>query len=128
MESTLKRWTLFFLTMTLVLLLTSCSYERKDPVTNLEFEEKHLFTLTDGCKVSKVRAQEMPAIYRIKCPDGSGGGTHSCGKNCTLSYSTEPKLSEEQEVEVRKIAALLKLTPSEKQLLGLMPEQPKENK
>lgn len=125
MESTLKRGALFFLVMTFLLLATACSYERTDPQTGRAFEEKHLLTLEDGCKVSEVRGRDLYTIYRIKCSDGTGAASYSCGKNCKAQVTYEIKLTPEQEEELKKKKALAKLTPAEQQALGLMPEPEK---
>ncbi len=125
MESNLKHGALFFLIVTLLLLVTGCNYERTDPMTGRAFEEKHLFTLEDGCKVSEVRGRDLYTIYRIKCSDGTGAASYSCGKSCKAQVTYEIKLSPEQEEELKKKAALAKLTPAEKQALGLMPEPEK---
>lgn len=76
-----------FTTILFLIAIVGCKYKNKDPITGKEFEEIHMFTLSDGCKVSKVLREGISTIYRIKCSDGSGAVAHSCGRNCNVNYT-----------------------------------------
>lgn len=129
MEAKLKQGAILFILLSILLVLTGCSreYTSKDPVSGKGFEEAHIATLSDGCAVSALHIAGVYTIYRVKCPDGTGSTTHSCGKYCTANVTYEIQLTPQQETEIKKKAALAKLTPIEKQALGLIPEPPKED-
>lgn len=91
-----------------------------DKETNAVYTEQKILTTKAGCVITYIEVSSGPRtpwLYVSSCP---GSVTYKCGKtDCRSATEALPAETPEEAKEKKAQAALLKLTPEDKEALGL---------
>lgn len=96
--------------------LVGCTDYNKVDKIGTSYSDKVILTLEDGCKIRRIDIKNSSTIFIHNC----GDITYQCGKvQCASIYKPQEQPTAEELKEAAKAAALKKLTPAEREVLGL---------